>query len=110
MKIVHEYRQRCFVHGGVLVSGLIGDMGGAAWMMMKTRNYIRRRFYDEKQDDDQAPKVRVTGNGSRRGGSNGNVETKSKKKDDPYYKPLPDHSPKLCEACLMNRCPLPSSK
>ena len=69
-------------------------------------NKIRLRI----QDDDQAPKVRVTGNGSRRGGSNSNVETKSKKKDDPYYQPLPEHSPQLCEACLMNRCPLPSSK
>jgi len=45
VKIDREYRQRCPEHGGKFVSPLVGDMGGAKWIMMKAQRSIMKKYY-----------------------------------------------------------------
>ena len=42
MKVDREFRQRCGRHGGALVTPLLGERGGARWVMMKTARDIKR--------------------------------------------------------------------
>ena len=47
VKIDREYRQRCPKHGGRFVSPLVGDLGGAKWVMMKAQRSIMKKYYGD---------------------------------------------------------------
>lgn len=132
MKIDREFRQRCGLHGGDLVYPQIGNTGGAKWVMMKTMNYIRKRFY---QDPDMKSKQRNNSESSlgsssssaslswstsgRRSSSSSqsgrssrsNISSVSDRYMDfgyyGYCGYAPDHYRQNCEACMMGRCPFP---
>merc|ERR1712211_192314 len=75
LKIDREYRQKCCVHGGHLVQPLVGEMGGAKWVMQKTMHYIRRRFYNEPDSRSRnASQGSLDSNGSS-SSSNGSFTT-----------------------------------
>ena len=72
---------------------------------MKVSNYIKRRFYEEHQDykGNNRGQARTS---QPRGASN----SPSKKSSRPLLKPLPDHCPQNCEACLLKSWPLPGHR
>jgi hypothetical protein len=45
VKIDREYRQRCPKHGGHLVFPRLDEEVGAKMVMMKTKNYIQKKYY-----------------------------------------------------------------
>jgi len=49
VKIDREYRQSCPRHGGPPVHPMVGDMGGAKWVMQRLMRFIRARFYMDKK-------------------------------------------------------------
>ena len=124
VKIDREFRQRCPRHGGVFVRPLVGDKGGARWVMSRLQSHLMRRFYGGGAD------VRSLFNRSRnstgssvasetdysyglpnsRGENNksfDNISKEAERKRLPLYKPLPHHYRENCEACLFRRCPIP---
>ena len=131
VKVDREYRQKCPVHGGEFVSPLLGERGGARWIMARTARYIIRRFYgggpgvvdlvrsrnstgsSEGSEGDGSyglsrgspDKPAVSRKGSR--GSAQDPEQRRQERRLPLYKPLPRHSREHCEACLLRRCPIP---
>ena len=40
VKIDREYRQKCPRHGGKFVPPLVGELGGAKWVMMKVQKSL----------------------------------------------------------------------
>lgn len=126
IKIDREFRQRCTIPGGDFVYPQIGDTGGAQWVMFKTMQFIRNRFYG---DPNKKNKQRNNSEGSL--GSNASSRASSswsssdsfssrqsgfsssgRYVDLNFYGPqmmdfTPDHYRQNCEACLMGRCPFP---
>ena len=45
VKIDREYRQKCPRHGGKFVPPLVGELGGAKWVMMKVQKSILKKYY-----------------------------------------------------------------
>ena len=111
VKIDREFRQRCPRHGGVFVRPLVGDKGGARWVMSRLQSYLMRRFYGGGAD------VRSLFNRSRNSTGSSvtsetdfsldNIRREAERKSLPLYKPLPHHYRENCEACLFRRCPIP---
>jgi len=112
VKIYREYRQRCPQHGGPFVSPLVGEKGGAKWIMVKTAQYIMKRFYGGG-----AGVVSLTSKRTRNstGSSVSSLEESSREtcgnsgpgRTLPLYKPVASHYRENCEACLLRRCPIP---
>merc|ERR1712107_709374 len=102
----------------------LGEMGGAKWVMQKTMHYIRRRFYNEpdsRSRNSSQGSLDSNGSSSSSSGSSTSSGTSSSQTSSssnssrrnqrssklPLYKPIPDHYPQFCEACMLGRCIFP---
>jgi len=128
IKIDREFRQRCAIHGGAFVYPQIGDSGGGGWVMFKTMQYIRKRFYQDpntrskQRNNSESSLGSNASSGASSSWSSSSCSSLSSKPsgfsssgryvDFNYFGPQmmdfnPDHYRENCEACLMGRCPFP---
>lgn len=122
VKIDREYRQTCPTHGGPPVHPMLGETGGARWVMQGLMRFIRARFYSDGESKYRT-RGRKSSSISSSNTSSGTsldriesgpdpevVQERRRRRRNPVslYKPQPDHNPHNCEACLLRRCPRPS--
>ena len=121
VKIDREYRQSCPRHGGPPVHPMVGEMGGAMWVMQRVMRFIRARFYIDGESKSRTRGKKSSSISSSHASSGTSldriesgpdpevVQERRRRRPNtrPLYKPQPDHNPINCEACLLRRCPRP---
>ena len=121
VKIDREYRQTCPAHGGPPVHPIVGETGGARWVMQGLMRFIRARFYSDGESKSRTKGKKsssISSSNTSSGTSLDRIESgpdpemiqeRRRRRRNPLslYKPQPDHNPHNCEACLLRRCPRP---
>ena len=112
IRVDKEYRQRCPIHGGELVTPLIYD-SAALYIMHKLQKFIFKKFYSDERDSDTRTRHSSLGSSSQSSYDGSYCQQCSFQSPglSPFLQNMsPDHWYHNCEACVVGRCPLPAKR